>query len=48
VIRLAPEKALDPPELPVRQPERAVQRLFRNLRQEASLSLPSDGTVKSP
>jgi hypothetical protein len=48
VVRLAPEKTLDPLELPVRQPERAVQRLFRDLRQGASVSGPSDGTVKTP
>jgi hypothetical protein len=46
VVRLSPEKALDPLELPVRQSERAVQRLFRNLRQTASVSRPSDGTVR--
>jgi hypothetical protein len=45
VVRFPPEKILDPLELPVREPERAVQRLFRNLRQTASVSRPSDGTV---
>ena len=46
VVRLPPEKTPDPLELAVRQPERAVQRLFRNLRQAASLSRASDGTVR--
>jgi hypothetical protein len=45
VVRLAFEKTPDPLELPVRQSERAVQRLFRNLRQRASVSAASDGTV---
>src|SRR5207248_5434862 len=36
VVQLASEKTRDPVELPVRQPERAVQMLFRNLRQKAS------------
>ena len=45
VVRLPPEKTPDPLELAVREPERAVQRLFRNLRQEASLARASDGTV---
>ena len=48
MVRLPPEQTSDPLELTVRQPERAVQRLFRNLRQEASVSLASDGTVKTP
>ena len=38
VVRLASEKTPDPLELPVRQPERAVQRLFRDLRQGISVS----------
>jgi hypothetical protein len=38
VVRLALEKTPDPLELVVREPERAVQRLFRNLRQKASLA----------
>jgi hypothetical protein len=46
MVRLAPEKIPDPLELAVREPERAVQRLFRNLRQEASLARASDGTVR--
>jgi hypothetical protein len=45
VVRLPLEQTLDPLELPVRQPERAVQRLFGDLRQTASVSPPSDGTV---
>jgi hypothetical protein len=47
VVRLAFEKVPDSLELVVREPQRAVQRLFRNLRQEASVSLPPDGTVRS-
>ena len=46
VVRLAFEKTPDPLELAVREPERAVQRLFRNLRQGASVSGASDGTVR--
>jgi len=46
VVRLAFEKIPDSLELAVREPERAVQRLFRNLRQEASVSPPPDGTVR--
>jgi hypothetical protein len=38
VIRLAFEEPPDSLELAVREPERAVQRLFRNLRQEASVT----------
>jgi hypothetical protein len=45
VVRLPPEKVFDPLELPVRQSERAVQRLFGNLAQAASLFRASDGTV---
>jgi len=45
MVRLSPEKTLDPLELAVRQSERAVQGLFRDLRQTASVSRPSDGTV---
>jgi len=45
VVRPAAEQSLDPLELAVRQPERAVQRLFRDLRQTTSVSAPSDGTV---
>jgi hypothetical protein len=41
MVRLAFEKTPDSLELTVREPERAVQRLFRNLRQEASVSTPS-------
>jgi predicted transcriptional regulator len=41
VIRLAFEKTPDSLDLTVREPERAVQRLFRNLRQEASVSTAS-------
>jgi predicted transcriptional regulator len=37
VVRLAFEKAPDSLELVVREPQRAVQRLFRNLRQTASV-----------
>jgi predicted transcriptional regulator len=40
VVRLASEKTPDSLELAVREPERAVQRLFRDLRQEASLAGP--------
>ena len=47
VVRLPFEKTPDPLELAVREPERAVQRLFRNLRQGASVSRASDGTVRS-
>jgi len=42
VIRLAFEQTLDPLELAVREPERAVQRLFRDLRQGASVSGPPE------
>jgi hypothetical protein len=45
VVRLAFEKIPDSLELAVREPERAVQRLFRNLRQNPSVSGLSDGTV---
>jgi hypothetical protein len=45
-IRLASEKTPDPRVLLVRQPESAVQRLFRDLAQAASLSPASDGTVR--
>jgi len=45
VVRLPPEQAPDPLELPVRQSERAVQRLFRDLRQRVSVSPAPDGTV---
>ncbi len=38
VVRLAPEQTPDSLELAVREPEPAVQRLFRNLRQRASVS----------
>jgi hypothetical protein len=38
VVGLALEKTSDPLELVIGEPERAVQRLFRNLRQEASVS----------
>jgi hypothetical protein len=38
VVRLAFEKVPDSLELVVREPQRAVQRLFRNLRQEISVS----------
>jgi hypothetical protein len=41
VVRLAFEEAPDSLELTVRESERAVQRLFRNLRQEASVSTAS-------
>jgi hypothetical protein len=47
MVRLAPEKIPDPLELAVREPERAVQRLFRNLRQVASVSRRPDGTLSS-
>ena len=46
VVRLASEKPPDPLELAVREPERAVQRLFRDLRQGASVTRASDGTVR--
>ena len=45
MVGLAFKKTPDPLELSVRQPERAVQRLFRNLRQTTSLTVASDGTV---
>ena len=38
VVRLAFEKTPDSLELTVREPERAVQRLFRNLRQDFSVA----------
>jgi len=38
VVRLAFEKPPDSLELVVREPQRAVQRLFRNLRQGASVA----------
>jgi hypothetical protein len=47
VVRLASEKTPDPLELTVRKPESAVQGLFRNLRQGASVSAASDGTVRT-
>ena len=47
MIRLTFQKAPDPLELVIREPERAVQRLFRNLRQAISVSPASDGTVKA-
>jgi predicted transcriptional regulator len=46
VVRLAFQKTPDSLELAVRETERAVQRLFRNLRQRASVARPSDGTVR--
>jgi hypothetical protein len=46
MVRLTFEKTRDSVELGVGEPERAVQRLFRNLRQELSVSAPSDGTVR--
>jgi len=42
MIRLAFEKFPDSLELPIGKPERAVQRLFRNLRQASSVSAPLD------
>jgi hypothetical protein len=48
VVRLTFEETPDPLELRVRQPECAVQRLFRDLAQTASLAPASDGTVKTP
>jgi hypothetical protein len=45
VVRLPLEQFADPLELLVGQPECAVQRLFGNLRQTASVSPASDGTV---
>jgi hypothetical protein len=45
VVRLPLEQTPDLLELVVGQPERAVQRLFRNLRQGASVTPASDGTV---
>jgi len=47
VVRLAFEKTPDSLELAVREPERAVQRLFRNLRQGVSVTPASDGTVRA-
>jgi hypothetical protein len=47
VVRLALEKTPDSLELGIREPERAVQRLFRNLRQAASVSVGPDGTVSA-
>jgi hypothetical protein len=48
VVRLTLEETPDPLELRVRQPECAVQRLFRDLAQTASLAPASDGTVGAP
>jgi len=48
VVRLPLEQTLDPLELTVRQSERTVQRLFGDLRQTTSVSLPPDGTVRAP
>jgi hypothetical protein len=45
VVRLAFQKTPDLLELVVREPQRPVQRLFCNLRQGLSVSVPSDGTV---
>jgi hypothetical protein len=45
MVRLAFEKTPDSLELAVSEPERAVQRLFRNLRQRASVALAPDGTL---
>jgi hypothetical protein len=45
MVRLPLEQFPDPLELPVTQAERTVQRLFGNLRQRASVSPASDGTV---
>ena len=47
MVRLPAEETPDPLELSVRQSERAVQGLFRNLRQTTSVSAPSDGTVRA-
>jgi hypothetical protein len=43
VVGLAFEEFADALELAVREPERAVQGLFRNLRQKTILAPPSDG-----
>ena len=45
-VRIALQKTPDPLELRVSQPERAVQRLFRDLAQAASVSRAADGTVR--
>ncbi len=47
VVRVALEQLGDALELAVREPERAVQRLFRNLRQGVSVTPASDGTVRA-
>ena len=46
VVRLPLEQFPDPLEFPIGQAERTVQRLFGNLRQRASVSPASDGTVR--
>jgi hypothetical protein len=42
VVRLAFEEFADPLELVIGEPERAVQRLFRNLRQAIIVPAPAD------
>jgi len=42
VVRLTSEKTPDSLELAVREPERAVQSLFRDLRQKTSVSAASE------
>src|SRR5207244_2853047 len=46
VVRLALQEFPDPLELAVREPQRAVQRLFRNLRQRISVARPPDGSLR--
>ena len=45
MVRLPVEETPDPLELSVRQSKRAVQGLFRNLRNATSVAAPPDGTV---
>ena len=45
VVRLAFQEVPDSLELAVREPQRTVQRLFRNLRQEPSLARRPDGSL---
>jgi hypothetical protein len=45
VVRLAFQKVPDALELAVREPQRAVQRLFRDLRQKLSLAPRPDGSL---
>jgi hypothetical protein len=48
VVRLAPEQLVDAAELGVGEPERPVQRLFRDLRQMFECSRGVGGVGRSP